>query len=234
MSLNEIGTKLKELRIKNNITQDELASNLYLSRQAVSRWETGKSIPDYQTLILICKFYNVNMDYFFDNNNVKDKKYYFNLVFENFNKQKIINKFKIIIIILIVFVIIIFSLFYTLYTFNKNNIYELKYRSNELVCNSGLIITSPKKIIFKPCVLSFSDGAEINNIEIYYYEQNDKRIILSGGPNILNFTWKDKRNVSELFNYGKINIDNNLPNIYLKITTEDNVEKTIILDSRKI
>ena len=44
MSLNEIGAKLKELRIKNNITQDELARNLYLSRQAVSRWETGKSI----------------------------------------------------------------------------------------------------------------------------------------------------------------------------------------------
>ena len=42
MSLNEIGTKLKELRINNNITQDELASNLYLSRQAVSRWETGE------------------------------------------------------------------------------------------------------------------------------------------------------------------------------------------------
>lgn len=36
------------------------------------------------------------------------------------------------------------------------------------------------------------------------------------------------------FNYGKINIDNYLPNIYLKITTEDNGEKTITLDSRKI
>lgn len=148
------------------------------------------------------------------------------LVFQGF--------FGIIKIFSLIFVIIIFSLFYTFYTFNKNNIYELEYRSNELVCNSGLIITSPKKIIFKPCILSFSDGTEINNIEIYYYEQNDKRTILSGGPNILNFTWKDKRNVSELFNYVKINIDNNLPNIYLKITTEDNVEKTIILDSRKI
>ena len=104
MSLNEIGAKLKELRIKNNITQDELARNLYLSRQAVSRWETGKSIPDYQTLILICKFYNVNMNYFFDDNNVKDKKYYFNLAFENFNKQKIINKFKITIIFINIYI----------------------------------------------------------------------------------------------------------------------------------
>lgn len=234
MCLNEIGAKLKELRTKNNITQDELASKLYLSRQAVSRWETCKSIPDYQTLILICKFYNVNMDYFFGNNKVKDKKYYFNLVFENFNKQKIINKFKIVIIVLIVLVIIIFSLFYTFYSFNKNNIYELEYRSNELVCNSGLIITSPQKIIFKPCVLNFSNDVEIKNIEIFYYEQNDKRMILSGGTNILGFTWKDKRNISELFNYGKINIDNDLPEIYLKITTTDDVEKTIILDSIKI
>ena len=54
------------------------------------------------------------------------------------------------------------------------------------------------------------------------------------GTNILDFTWKDKRKFSELFNYVKINIDNNLPNIYLKITTEDNGEKTITLDSRKI
>ena len=43
MSLNEIGTKLKELRINNNITQDELASNLYLSRQAVSRYRIDES-----------------------------------------------------------------------------------------------------------------------------------------------------------------------------------------------
>lgn len=59
-------------------------------------------------------------------------------------------------------------------------------------------------------------------------------MILSGGTNILDFTWKDKRNISELFNYGKINIDNDLPEIYLKITTTDDVEKTIILDSIKI
>ena len=88
MNLNQIESKLKELRIKKNITQEELAKQLYLSRQAVSRWETGKSIPDYQTLISICEFYNVNINYFFEDNNLQDKKSYFDLILENFNKQK--------------------------------------------------------------------------------------------------------------------------------------------------
>ena len=63
---------------------------------------------------------------------------------------------------------------------------------------------------------------------------NKKRLIVSGGTSILNFTWKDKRNVSELFNYRKINIDNAVPNIYIEITTVDNDKKIIILNSRKI
>lgn len=234
MNLNQIESKLKELRIKKNITQEELAKQLYLSRQAVSRWETGKSIPDYQTLISICEFYNVNINYFFEDNNLQDKKSYFDLILENFNKQKTINKFKHTILFLIVFIVIIFSLFYTLYTFNKNNIYELEYRSNDLVCNNGLIVTSPRKIIFKPCVLNFANNIEIKDLELYYYENNKKRLIVSGGTSILNFTWKDKRNVSELFNYRKINIDNAVPNIYIDITTVDNDKKIIILNSRKI
>ena len=115
-----------------------------------------------------------------------------------------------------------------------NNIYELEYRSNDLVCNNGLIVTSPRKIIFKPCVLNFANNIEIKDLELYYYENNKKRLIVSGGTSILNFTWKDKRNVSELFNYRKINIDNAVPNIYIEITTVDNDKKIIILNSRKI
>ena len=41
---------LKDLREKNNLTQDEMAERLHVTRQAVSRWETGETQPNTDTL----------------------------------------------------------------------------------------------------------------------------------------------------------------------------------------
>lgn len=51
MNGKRIGEFLKEQRIKNNLTQDELASKLYVSRYVISKWERGIRIPstDYLT-----------------------------------------------------------------------------------------------------------------------------------------------------------------------------------------
>ena len=46
MNQETIGKKIKELRIKNNLTQQELASKLNVTYQAVSKWENGKNLPD--------------------------------------------------------------------------------------------------------------------------------------------------------------------------------------------
>ena len=44
---------LYELRTKNGLTQDELAEKLYVTRQAVSRWENGETVPNTETLKLL-------------------------------------------------------------------------------------------------------------------------------------------------------------------------------------
>ena len=41
---------LKNLRVKNNLTQEELAERIQVTRQAVSRWETGETQPNTDTL----------------------------------------------------------------------------------------------------------------------------------------------------------------------------------------
>lgn len=41
-----LGKKLYEIRIKQNITQENLAKSVFVSRTVVSRWESGKIIPD--------------------------------------------------------------------------------------------------------------------------------------------------------------------------------------------
>ena len=51
-----------ELRKKNGLSQDELAEKVFVTRQAVSRWETGETIPGTETLKLLSKLFNVTIN----------------------------------------------------------------------------------------------------------------------------------------------------------------------------
>lgn len=53
---------LKEIRIKNNLTQDEMAEKLAVTRQAVSRWENGDSTPNIETLKQISKDFDISIN----------------------------------------------------------------------------------------------------------------------------------------------------------------------------
>lgn len=53
---------LLELRKKNNLTQDELAEKLFITRQAVSRWESGETTPNIETLKLLSTLFNVSIN----------------------------------------------------------------------------------------------------------------------------------------------------------------------------
>lgn len=51
-----------ELRTKNGLSQDELAKKVYVTRQAVSRWETGETMPNTDTLKLLSKLFDVSIN----------------------------------------------------------------------------------------------------------------------------------------------------------------------------
>ncbi|MBE6740710.1 MAG: helix-turn-helix domain-containing protein [Ruminococcaceae bacterium] len=51
-----------ELRTKNNMSQDELAEKVFVTRQAVSRWENGDTIPNTETLKLLSKLFGVSIN----------------------------------------------------------------------------------------------------------------------------------------------------------------------------
>ena len=62
-----LGRKLKELRFKNDITQAEFAKLLGVAQQTVGSWEKEKSMPNYDLLKQIAKYFNVSIDYLLDN-----------------------------------------------------------------------------------------------------------------------------------------------------------------------
>ena len=51
-----------ELRTKQGLSQDELAEKVYVTRQAVSRWENGDTIPNTETLKLLSKIFDVSIN----------------------------------------------------------------------------------------------------------------------------------------------------------------------------
>ena len=59
----DISAKLKELRAKKGLSQERVAEQLYISRQAISKWENGEALPDMENLVAISKFYGVSIDY---------------------------------------------------------------------------------------------------------------------------------------------------------------------------
>ena len=64
--------KLKELREKECLSQQELADKLFVSRSAVAKWENGNGIPSDVNLDAICKFFNVDEESLLDKSTLKD------------------------------------------------------------------------------------------------------------------------------------------------------------------
>lgn len=60
MALSE---KLYSLRKKSGLSQEQLAEQLSVSRQAISKWEAGQSVPESEKLIAISNYFNVSLDY---------------------------------------------------------------------------------------------------------------------------------------------------------------------------
>ena len=66
--------KLQKIRKENNVTQEQLADKLNVSRQAVSKWESGAAYPDTEKLIQISKIFNVSLDELINDNNANSQK----------------------------------------------------------------------------------------------------------------------------------------------------------------
>lgn len=59
----DFGNILKTLRLKENMTQAQLAQKLGVTKSVISAYETGLRLPSYDILIHIAKIYNVSTDY---------------------------------------------------------------------------------------------------------------------------------------------------------------------------
>ena len=58
-----IGERIKEIRSENKLNQSDFGKSLSVSQDTISLWEKGKSVPNTEYIILICKLYNISANY---------------------------------------------------------------------------------------------------------------------------------------------------------------------------
>ena len=61
INLEKVGAFLKTLRLSKNLSQQQLANDLYVTRQAISLWELGRCFPDIDTVANIAKYFDVSI-----------------------------------------------------------------------------------------------------------------------------------------------------------------------------
>ncbi len=105
MDQEKIGKLIKDIRIKNKLSQEKFGEKYHVTYQAVSKWENGKNLPDISILKQICKDYNVDI------NNL--------LIGRKRTKKRLI-------IIISLSIILMGAIFFLIYKTPNKNDFELK------------------------------------------------------------------------------------------------------------
>ena len=58
-----IGSRIKKQREQNKLTQEQVAEMLGISRQAISKWESGQAVPELEKIVALSTVFNVTTDY---------------------------------------------------------------------------------------------------------------------------------------------------------------------------
>ena len=111
-----MGKFIKELREKKGMSQTELASVMFVSRQAISQWENGMHLPDIDKLTPLADILGVNVAELLNGEYVKDQKKQNDILVNEMKekqkqKKKIIKTFTTIVVILVL-ILLAFLVYY--------------------------------------------------------------------------------------------------------------------------
>lgn len=228
MDQNKIGAYIKELRLKNNLSQSDLAKKLSVTSQAISKWENGRGIPDIEMLKQLSIIFNVNVDELING--------------ETQLPQKKTKKYILFTLGIIIFIIAFIILVAKLST-NDNFEFTSIASDNDKFSIKGVIAynKNKKSIYISDIKYSAADNEQEEYVvaECILYEtegNNEKRISQCGDiSNHQEFDKSEAKTLSNLLKDVEFNIDNyscscdekNCNNLYLKINAIDTNNKTI-------
>lgn len=216
--MEQIGSIIKDIRKKNNLTQNEFASILGVTFQAVSKWENDKSIPDITILKEISNKFNVDLNYLISGKKV------------NINKKSFFKK-NMIIITVIIFIIISVCLFLF---FHKHN-YEFKTLNGEtkdIKVTGSITYDESKSSIYLNVDYNANDTQKYSYIKCTLYEKHQDILNVISEKEYLEKTPVSLKEYLKMISFV---INNYSPsckyykdsNLYLEISAKIDEEKSV-------
>lgn len=216
--MEQIGSIIKDIRKKNNLTQNEFASILGVTFQAVSKWENDKSIPDITILKDISNKFNVDLNYLISGKKV------------NINKKSFFKK-NMIIITAIIFIIISVCVFLF---FHKHN-YEFKTLNGEtkdIKVTGSITYDESKSSIYLNVDYNADDNQKYSYIKCTLYEKHQDILNVISEKEYLEKTPVSLKEYLKMISFV---IDNYSPSckyykdskLYLEISAKIDEEKSV-------
>lgn len=157
----EFSEKIQELRNKNKLTQEQFAEKLYVSRTAVSKWESGKGYPSIDSLKYISKTFNISIDELLSNEEIIDiakKENTYNLERTNNLIYSLLDIISFLFIFLPLYAKKTENFIYSVSLMSANDI------SNSIKISYIVILSSLSLIGIIELVLNFIDNKKIQRI----------------------------------------------------------------------
>ena len=152
MDPDKIGKFIYELRKEKNLSQYQLADMVPISRQGVSKWERGKTIPDTQTLVVLSKIFDVSINELL--NGERDPKNTIeqttlSILDQSIKKTQLIKKITIASITIIAILLLAFLSYYFINSYNSIQVYKIGNTSDNFTTTDGIFITTRENYYFK-------------------------------------------------------------------------------------
>ena len=96
----QIGNRIKKYRESLNLSQEELANKIFVTRQTISNWETDKNYPDIKSISLLCNLFDVSLDQFIEGDIEEMKKIISEKEISDFNRISIIFTIEMLVMLL--------------------------------------------------------------------------------------------------------------------------------------
>lgn len=182
MDSDKIGAFIKNLRIKNNMSQKDLADRIPINREAVSKWECGRTIPDSSAILRLSDIFDVSTDEIMygeykTKENEKELKDIHLQIFDDRNainkKFKKTSKILLATFLLLIIAIFGFLLYYFFNSYGSVKIYTIESKKNDIYLTDGIIMLTGENIYFRLGIINGIDEKELTRIVLYY--DNDER-----------------------------------------------------------
>lgn len=221
MNQEKIGKFISQKRKEVNLTQEELAEKLNISKNAVSKWERGLNLPNVSIMQELCEILNITIIELLNGEETTKEEGYLEYIKYHDKKQK--QKITIIFITLITLFILGFLFLFYLSNYNKVKGYNLSGNGQNFDYTEGFLLTSNIKYIYSFGQINIKNDqikpSDIKNMELKVNDQ-----IIVSGNNLQSKTIVEDFGYNEIFTKETIN---NLDKWTLTITYQkDNKTQT--------